>query len=574
MKKIVASMLAACMLFGVPVLAESGSVQITELSVRDGVIAATVTNHSTEKSRITLELIKDHDPLTDEEEIYALYQKVLDGGASMVFTMEIPDERNGIPGTGDYYIEVENADEERDKISFQYADVNTLQDFIQELQTESAKVTQAEDAQVFLLPVFAKPAYRGVFFRLGLNYDAFNQQTEAVKKETMKQLYLHDLMTVHASNFSSVFKGVYGLAVYNQGVKLDGLNILSQEYNQMPMDAGIMSSITTMLQTTYTTYEALMTDATVAYGLETINRADVNAMEAALHAFQQETGLCVNEVAQIHGLSIAKKYSAFEAIVVSCRSNRLTSQVQLQALLTQVYQNATKDPQPSTPSGGGGGGGGGGAAGGVTNRDPIGTDAFFGATGSGTPENKIEPVSIFNDLTKDHWASNAVLWMKNQGIVNGTETGAFEPERAVTREEFTKMLVLACGIQLEEATTEFADVSPDGWYAPYISTAVKHGIVNGMDSKRFGVGQNITRQDMSVMVKRALEVTGASLEAVRTYAAFLDENGIADYAQESVKALFEAGIINGKGDSLFDPAGNATRAESAKIIYEALKGGN
>jgi len=35
--------------------------------------------------------------------------------------------------------------------------------------------------------------------------------------------------------------------------------------------------------------------------------------------------------------------------------------------------------------------------------------------------------------------------------------------------------------------------------------------------------------------------------------------------------LFEAKIINGKGENNFDPMGIATRAEAAKIIYETIQ---
>ena len=52
-----------------------------------------------------------------------------------------------------------------------------------------------------------------------------------------------------------------------------------------------------------------------------------------------------------------------------------------------------------------------------------------------------------------------------------------------------------------------------------------------------------------------------------------DGEEIADYAADAIKALFEAGIINGKGENQFEPQGSATRAEAAKIIYEAFKGG-
>ena len=53
--------------------------------------------------------------------------------------------------------------------------------------------------------------------------------------------------------------------------------------------------------------------------------------------------------------------------------------------------------------------------------------------------------------------------------------------------------------------------------------------------------------------------------------AFADDEQISDYAKEAVYALAGAGIINGVGDNHFQPQGNATRAQSAKVIFGAMK---
>ncbi len=221
----------------------------------------------------------------------------------------------------------------------------------------------------------------------------------------------------------------------------------------------------------------------------------------------------------------------------------------------------------------GGGGGGGGVAGSPNNRTEL--DDFGPSTtiGSGTTEDKVESseTMIFTDLGEKHWAAKSVLWLKEQGIVSGTDTGVFEPDRAVTREEFTKMLVLACGLESNEKTVTFVDAEPGAWYIPYLGTALDAGIVLGMGEGVFGIGQNISRQDMAVMVDRALMTMRKELAVIRDYQDFADESAIAVYAKNAVSALYQAGIINGKGENLFDPNGYATRAEAAKIIYEAFK---
>jgi len=570
MKKTIATMLVLSILNSIPAMAAEGAVAITKLAVEDGVISATVTNQGETETRLTLELMKEDENLTEEEEVYALYQKVLAGQSSETFVLEIPDERNGVSGTGNYYIEVENAEEARDKVSFAYADRNTYNAFVNTLKTESGKVSQAENAHQLLLPVVTNPDSKGIFFRIGLDYDSFVQSNEAVKKETMKQMYLNGLNTVTAETYTTLFNSSYGLALYNLGQQLDGLKALSVKYNQQSIDESLIAEAASMIQASYNVPNELIRDFLVAYGLADINRTDVNLMEQALNAFQVTTGLYTTEIGQIAGLIQTRKYKAYETIVLGCNESKLTTETQLGTLLTQAYQSAIQDGQGT--GGSGGGGGGGSAIGGSNNKVPVTSGSYFGATGSGTSEDKVQTATLFSDMPSSHWAKEAVTWLKNKGVVNGTDKGTFEPDRQITREEFTKMLVLACGLSADAVELTFEDVAND-WYAPFIRTAVANRIVNGIDSTRFGIGQNITRQDMAVMVKRALDVKGVSLNAVKEYMAFQDEEQIAEYALESVIALFKAGIINGKGENTFDSVGNATRAEASKILYEALKGG-
>ena len=97
------------------------------------------------------------------------------------------------------------------------------------------------------------------------------------------------------------------------------------------------------------------------------------------------------------------------------------------------------------------------------------------------------------------------------------------------------------------------------------------GIVGGIGDNKYAPKNTITRQDMMVILYRALTKLGVELKAVdgidvTTYADYED---VADYAREAVKALVEAGLVNGKGENL---AGNdkTTRAEVAVLLKRIL----
>ncbi len=201
------------------------------------------------------------------------------------------------------------------------------------------------------------------------------------------------------------------------------------------------------------------------------------------------------------------------------------------------------------------------------------TGVSYGGAGSSasTPSVSI-PVAAekkelpFADIDSVEWAHEAIIALKEAGIISGKAEGLFAPNDNVTREEFVKMLVLALGLEIStDNAPDFSDVNGDEWFAPYVYTAYNNGIVKGVGDG-FGVGANITRQDMAVMCARALELKEVSLEKIREDMTFTDE--ISDYAYEAVELLWSAGLINGISETEFASTASATRAQAAKLLYE------
>lgn len=232
---------------------------------------------------------------------------------------------------------------------------------------------------------------------------------------------------------------------------------------------------------------------------------------------------------------------------------------------------------PGTNSGTTGGGGGGGGARpsgsgsntsfvqqGGSNGNPTGQP-----TGSGDSQKPAWENAYFKDLDQAAWAKDAVYYLLYQEVLSPAES--FEPQRTVTREEFVKMIVMAFGYYDENAQAEMRDTTPDMWHYSYIASAMKNGIVSGITAKQFGVGQEITRQDMALILYRVCQKKKISLEETIPAAAFDDAQEIAPYAAEAVNALRGAGMVGGVGGNRFAPENSATRAEAAKMIYEAMQ---
>ena len=176
-------------------------------------------------------------------------------------------------------------------------------------------------------------------------------------------------------------------------------------------------------------------------------------------------------------------------------------------------------------------------------------------------------IKIFNDIDTVPWAASAIEALYKKGVINGKEFSMFYPNDNVTREEFTKMLMTEFEVSLVGEELPFVDVLENDWYYPYVLSAYAMNAVNGISKDVFGVGINITRQDLCVMAYRMLQECGVELEQGSGYE-FKDKDEISDYAQEAIDYLVKAEIVSGDELGCFNPEDYATRAEAAKILYE------
>lgn len=222
-----------------------------------------------------------------------------------------------------------------------------------------------------------------------------------------------------------------------------------------------------------------------------------------------------------------------------------------------TFENAVKNYGSS--QGGSGGSGGGGIS--------LPATTIPKQDGSSLVQPPVQgSTQIFNDVDPDFWGCEAIENLYKMGIVSGVSSDKFAPNQSVKREEFVKMLVALTGLEATGKTDAFTDTDKSAWYSPYLAVAQECGIVYGKDNGSFGVGEELTRQDMAVLALRVLGTTERG-----TAVTFDDESEISDYAKDSIEILCGLKIMNGTGDGKFAPKATATRAQAAKVIYEISK---
>ena len=222
---------------------------------------------------------------------------------------------------------------------------------------------------------------------------------------------------------------------------------------------------------------------------------------------------------------------------------------------------APQDPEPEVeePATGGLGGLGGSAS--------MATDQ-----NTNTNATQLPSTSDFSDIEDVEWAKEAIIILSDKGIVNGKGDGKFCPNDNLTREELVKLLVTGFEMRtLSETALPFNDAKYGEWYYSYLAVAYQFKVTIGISNTAFGIGQPVTRQDLAVFMQKALKAMGKAYADKEYTHTFADDDKIADYAKSAVKMFAGEGVLNGKGDNMFDPTGFATRAETAKVLCMLLK---
>ncbi len=190
----------------------------------------------------------------------------------------------------------------------------------------------------------------------------------------------------------------------------------------------------------------------------------------------------------------------------------------------------------------------------------------------------VEPVSetavvTFEDI-EGHWAQNTIEKMTGLGIVSGMSANQFAPERSVTRAEFAALLVRALDIKPSvQLMGRFNDVPADKWYFSTVNTAASAGLISGYSNSVFGPDDLVTREQMAIMISKALAYKGqennlSEANATTVLAAFRDNNAISPWAASSVAQMVGQEIMRGRGNAEFAPRANATRAEATVLIHQ------
>lgn len=170
-----------------------------------------------------------------------------------------------------------------------------------------------------------------------------------------------------------------------------------------------------------------------------------------------------------------------------------------------------------------------------------------------------------------HWAFEAIEYAYRNGLLIGISDTAFAPDDVMDRAMLVTILYRMEGEPEVTAANTFTDVPAGTWYTDAVIWADANDIVNGVGNGRFAPTDNITREQMAVMLYRYAQYKNYECMAGADLSSYTDAADVSTWALDAVEWANAEGLITGRTAATIVPGGTATRAEAAMILMRFLE---
>ncbi|NYB73645.1 S-layer homology domain-containing protein [Sedimentibacter hydroxybenzoicus DSM 7310] len=184
---------------------------------------------------------------------------------------------------------------------------------------------------------------------------------------------------------------------------------------------------------------------------------------------------------------------------------------------------------------------------------------------------RLEPQENFEDVNKGSWYEDPIAFVYGHSLFAGTGNNIFSPELTMTRGMLATVLWRMAGTPNPQGKNQFVDLN-EAWYKDAVLWANENNIVSGYGGQFFGSDDNITREQVAVILYRYSQYKNYDVELRADLSIYDDKEHISSWAAEAMSWANANGLITGRTDKELAPKGNATRAEIAAILYRFITG--
>ena len=177
----------------------------------------------------------------------------------------------------------------------------------------------------------------------------------------------------------------------------------------------------------------------------------------------------------------------------------------------------------------------------------------------------------FSDVADSAWYREAVGFAVSHELFNGVSDTEFAPTKSMTRGMFVTVLARLADQEDYSGNAEFTDVASDAWYAAGVAWASSKGIVSGYGDGKFGPNDEVTREQMALIMYNFTKAMGYDITGSASLDKFSDSASVHSWAADAMKWAAGTGIMSGNTDGTLNPRGTATRAQVATIMMNYVE---
>ena len=177
----------------------------------------------------------------------------------------------------------------------------------------------------------------------------------------------------------------------------------------------------------------------------------------------------------------------------------------------------------------------------------------------------------FTDVKADDWFYEAVKYVYDNKLMDGTSATTFAPLMTTNRAMIVTILWRLEGQPETDATLSFTDVESGVWYTDAVNWAASKSIVKGYSDTVFAPNDTVTREQLATILYRYAEYKEYDVSAKGDLTTFADSAKTSSWAAEAMEWAVGSSLLSGKDGGKLDPTGTATRAEVATILMRFME---
>ena len=171
----------------------------------------------------------------------------------------------------------------------------------------------------------------------------------------------------------------------------------------------------------------------------------------------------------------------------------------------------------------------------------------------------------FTDVVPGSWYYEAVQYVCESGMMNGTGGKLFSPDVTTSRAMLVTILHRMEGAPAASASG-FTDIAAGAYYENAVNWAAENGIASGANETSFLPDDPVTREQLAVFLYRYARYKSYDVTGGADLSAYTDAAQISPYAADAMQWANKNGLITGNTSTALNPRGNTTRAEAATIL--------